>query len=155
MVDIPDMGKSQVAAQAKGPPAEHVRRVFERYVELFSAGEADAIAALFAEDAVVRDPVTAPAATGRENIRDWFQSAFDSVRGSMHMELEGAVRIAGHFAAAAMVVRAPDHGDGFLVETLDVMRFNADGLIATMDAYFGETNYHALPGGQGQSGAGG
>ena len=91
MVDIPDMGKEQMAAQEGAPSADHVRSVFERYAELFSAGEADAIAALYTADAVVRDPVTSPPVEGRQAIRDWYQSAFDAMPGGMRMELEGAV----------------------------------------------------------------
>ena len=37
--------------------AEHVRNVFQRYCELVTAGDFDAIASLYAEDATVEDPV--------------------------------------------------------------------------------------------------
>ncbi|OCC24474.1 hypothetical protein MB02_06850 [Croceicoccus estronivorus] len=119
-----------------------MRRVFERYAALFTVGDTDGIAALYAEDAVVRDPVTSPAVEGRENIRAWYQSAFDSMGGGMEMKLEGAVRIAGHLAAGALIVRTHNHETVMRVETLDVMEFGDDGLIRRMDAYFGPSNYH-------------
>ena len=143
MVDIPEMGKAQMASQAGGPSAEHIRGVFEDYCRLFSTGQTDAIAALYAEDAVVRDPVTSPPVVGRDAISAWYQSAFDAMESDMLMELDGGVRIAGHLAAAAMIVRYTNNGVPFRVETLDVMQFNAEGLITAMDAYFGPSNYHA------------
>lgn len=141
MVEIPEMGKAQMAGQAEGPSADHIRDVFERYVALFSAGDADAVAELYAEDAVLRDPVTSPPVQGRAAIRAWYQAAFDAMAEGMRLELEGSVRIAGPLGAAAMMVHAVNNGVPFRVETLDVMRFNPDGLIAAMDAYFGESNY--------------
>ena len=141
MVEIPESAKAQLKDQAGGLSAEHIRDVFERYTALFSAADADGVAALYAEDAVLRDPVTSPPVQGRQNIRNWYQAAFDGMEAGMVLELEGAVRIAGNLGAAAMLVRTANNGQPLLVETLDVMRFDDDGLIAAMDAYFGPSNY--------------
>lgn len=142
MPELPEMAKGQLAGQAGALPAEHIRDVFVRYTELFSDCDADGVAALYAEDAVLRDPVTGPAVQGRQAIRDWYQMAFDAMDCPMDMRLEGAVRVAGNLAAAALVVRTHSNGQPLRVDTLDVMQFNDDGLIAAMDAYFGPSNYH-------------
>ncbi len=143
MVEIPESAKVHLDEQAGGPSAEHIRHVFERYAALFSVGDVDGVAALYAPDAVLRDPVTSPPVHGREAIRDWYRATFDAMGVAMTMELEGSVRIAGHLAAAAILVHTENDGQPLVVETLDVMRFSEDGLIAAMDAYFGPSNYRA------------
>lgn len=142
MAELPEMAKAQLAGQTGSLSADYIRDVFVRYTELFSDCDSAGVADLYAEDAVLRDPVTAPAVRGRQAIREWYQAAFDAMDGPMDMRLEGAVRIAGNLAAAAMVVRARSKGQALRVDTLDVMQFNDDGLIAAMDAYFGPSNYH-------------
>lgn len=140
MVEIPESAQAQFEEQ-EGPSAEHIAAVFRSYAERFSAADADGVAALYAEDAVLRDPVTSPPVHGRQAIRAWYQAAFDAM--PMRMELEGAVRIAGNHAAAAMIVHTENQGQPLLVDTLDVMRFDNAGLIMAMDAYFGPSNYRA------------
>lgn len=141
-IALPELAQAQLKEQSGGPSADHIRSVFERYAALFSAADADAVAALYAPDAVVRDPITAPPVQGREAIRAWYQSAFDAIPGGMAMALEGAVRIAGPYGAAAFTVRFANGGQAMMTETLDVMRFDESGLIASMDAYFGPANFH-------------
>jgi steroid delta-isomerase len=117
--------------------AEHVRHVFERYCELVSAGDFDAIANLYTEDAIVEDPVGSPPHRGRSAIREFYRASAGAVR----LELEGRVRSAGNEGAAAMVAR-PVADPSMRVETLDVMVFRDDGLIASMRAYWsGDTVY--------------
>jgi steroid delta-isomerase len=143
VLELPEITKSMLAGAEGGPSPEHIAAVFQHYAELFTAGDADAIVALYAPDAVVRDPVTGPRVQGREAIRAWYQGAFDAM-GRMEMALEGAVRVAGRHGAAAMVVHATNNGLRFRSDTLDVMVFDDDGLITSMDAYWGPTNLHAL-----------
>ena len=126
-----------------GPAPEHISAVFQRYAERFTAGDAAGITALYGPDAVVRDPVTGPPVRGSEAIRAWYQHAFDTA-GRMVMELEGEVRVAGRHGAAAFVVRVEDQAQPFRSNTLDVMVFDDNGLITSMDAYWGPTNIHRL-----------
>lgn len=115
------------------PDPDHIRSVFERYVALMTKGDTDGIVALYAEDAVVEDPVGNPPHEGREAIR-----AFYAKSGAIPMELEGSVRIAGREGACAMIAR-PGGGD-VRIETLDTMAFGDDGLVVHMRAYWGPTN---------------
>lgn len=142
--DLPNATQAILIDQdMSGPTPEHIAAVFKRYAQLFTAADAAGITALYAADAVVRDPVTGPGVRGSKEIRDWYQRAFD-VTGRMIMELEGEVRVAGRHGAAAFVVRAVDQSVPFRSDTLDVMVFNDDGLIVSMDAYWGPTNIHQL-----------
>jgi steroid delta-isomerase len=126
------------------PDPEHIVRVFEAYTEALTRGDADAAVALFAPDAVVRDPVDGPALVGIANIREFFAGGKGVLQ---HFEVTGAVRIAadGRHAAAPMRARL-DFGSGpKLLDTLDVMTFDDDGRVVSMDAYYGPTNFADAP----------
>lgn len=111
--------------------AAHIRKVFQQYCELLSAGDSDAIAALYAVDATVEDPIGSPIHDGREAIRAFYAAG----AGITDLELEGPVRVAGREGAAAMIAR-PKGADGVHIETLDTMVFDDDGLITAMRAYW-------------------
>jgi len=117
--------------------AEHVRRVFERYCELVTAGDVDAIARLYAEDATVEDPVGSTPHRGRDAIREFYRASAGSVR----LALEGRVRTAGNEGAAAMIAR-PAADPSLRVETLDVMTFRDDGLVTSMRAWWSADTIH-------------
>jgi steroid delta-isomerase len=111
--------------------AAHIREVFRKYCELLSAGDSDAIAALYAADATVEDPIGSPVHRGRDAIRAFYAAS----AGITDLELEGPVRVAGCEGAAAMIAR-PKGADGVHIETLDTMVFGDDGLITSMRAYW-------------------
>jgi steroid delta-isomerase len=113
--------------------AKHIRAVFEQYCANFTAGDFEATATLFAEDATVEDPIGSPVHRGRDAIRDFYKAGV----GMADLELEGAVRVAGHEAAAAMLAR-PRGAKGVVIQTLDVMTFDDEGLITSMRAYWSD-----------------
>lgn len=58
------------------PLASHqIRQLVERYYEAVRSLDAEQYAANFAEDGTLEDPVGAPAAAGRANVRDRYQPA--------------------------------------------------------------------------------
>lgn len=111
--------------------AEHMRDVLRRYAEGLTRGDCDAIMALYADDATVEDPVGSEPRRGREQIEDLYRNAAGKVR----LELDGRVRVATNAAAAPMLGR-PTGMPGMVVEIVDVMTFNDDGLITSMKAYW-------------------
>ncbi len=111
--------------------AEHMRDVLRRYVDLMTTGDCDGIVALYADDAVVEDPVGSVPRRGREAIFELYRSAAGQVR----LELDGRVRVATNTAAAPMLGRATGM-PGMVIEIVDVMTFNDDGLITSMRAYW-------------------
>ena len=124
------------------PDASDIERVFEKYAAAWSSHDLDAVAALFAPDGVVHDPVDGPGVEGREKIRAFFEEfGGPAVKG---MKLAGPVHISGDCRHAATRVNAEaDLGEGPVrVEALDVFTFDDDGLITTMNAYWGPTNFH-------------
>jgi steroid Delta-isomerase len=111
--------------------AEHMRRVLQCYVDAMTRGDCDAIMALYADDATVEDPVGSDPRRGRAAIADLYRNAAGTVR----LELDGRVRVAANCAAAPMLGR-PTGLEGMVVEIVDVMTFNDEGLITSMRAYW-------------------
>lgn len=141
---LPNVTQDMVDAQdLSGPTPNHVRSTFHRYAKLFTAADAKAIANLYSPDAIVRDPVTAPAVTGRQDIEKWYQACFDAA-GPMDMTVAEDVRVAGRYGAASFTVFAGAETTAFRSDTLDVMVFDDEGLITSMTAYWGPTNIHML-----------
>lgn len=117
--------------------ADHIRGVFQRYCDLLTRGDFDAVALLYAENATVEDPVGSEPRRGRAAIREFYRASAGKVR----LELEGRVRVAGREGAAAMIAR-PTGAAGTIIETLDVMTFDEAGRITSMRAYWSpETIY--------------
>ncbi|MCB9726016.1 MAG: nuclear transport factor 2 family protein [Spirochaetaceae bacterium] len=108
---------------------DHIRQTIERYVAFMNAGDADSIAALYAEDATLEDPIGTDPIRGREKIRAFYAAAAGAVR----LELTGNPRVAAGEAAFPMRANlGPDHA----IEIIDVMAFDDDGLIRGMRAFW-------------------
>jgi steroid delta-isomerase len=120
---------------------QHIRAIFTAYTDCHSAGDVDGIVALFALDAVIRDPANGPEQRGRAALHSFFTAGIAASGGPVDMKLEGAVRIAGNQGAAALVVRTISGSPVYRVETLDVMTFGPDGLITEMVAYWGPESF--------------
>lgn len=116
---------------------QHIRDVLQRYVDLMTSGDWEAIVALYAEDAIIEDPVGSEPRRGREQITELYRGA----AGRLRLELEGRVRVVGNAAAAAMIAR-PAGMEGMVVDTVDVMTFNDEGLITSMRAYWSPDTIH-------------
>ena len=111
--------------------AEHMRNVLQRYVDGVTRGDCDGIMALYADDATVEDPVGSEPRRGHAAIAELYRNAAGKVR----LELDGRVRVAANCAAAPMIGR-PTGMQGMVVEIVDVMTFNDDGLITSMRAFW-------------------
>jgi steroid delta-isomerase len=118
-------------ADSNAISAEHIQRVFQRYVDLVTDGDIDGIVELYAADATIEDPIGSPVHRGRDAIRAFYEAS----RGSVRMALEGRVRTAGNEGAAAMTAQ-PTGGSSIVIETLDTMAFDGDGRITSMRAYW-------------------
>ena len=113
---------------------ERVREVVERYVELVASGSADNIVALYAEDAVVEDPVGSEPRVGHAAIRE-FYSTLDGLDRRTRLL---AVRIAGVEAAFHFEVATLADGATYTLAPVDVMAFDDDGRITSMRAYWAD-----------------
>ncbi len=119
--------------------AEHIRAVLQRYCALMTSGESEAIVAMYTEDATVEDPVGSTPRSGKEEIRELYKNA----AGRLRLELEGNVRVVGNIGAAAMLAY-PAGMEGMVVDTIDIMTFNDEGLITSMRAYWSPDTIHPV-----------
>lgn len=120
---------------------QHIAATLQAYVDNITAGDLEGVLDLFADDAVVEDPIGSEPVVGRENLREFYTMACDSVA---KMVLEGNVRARENWGACSMLAYPKGMEDSLVIETLDVMTFNDDGKISSMKAYWGDANMRAL-----------
>ena len=117
------------------PTKEEIIATVKNYAASHSAGDIDAIAALFAPDAVVADPVHEPAHVGRDAIRTFFAGTHEMVD-SMVLEVTGPIRSVARYAAVPLRAVSTIGGAKVAVDIVDVFTFEENGLIGDMKAYW-------------------
>lgn len=105
------------------------------YTAAHSAGDIDAIAALFSADAVVADPVDQPAHRGRDAVRAFFAGAHELAE-SMDLHATGPMRAVGSWVAVPLEAITTIGDMRLKIDIIDVFTFDDDGLIADMKAYW-------------------
>ena len=111
---------------------EAITKAVNRYLETVSQGRPDDIAALYAEDATVEDPVGSEVHIGRQAIRGFYTSV-ENVKSKTEVV---TLRALGNEAAFfwRLII------GGMTIEIISVMTFDQDGKIASMKAYWGPDN---------------
>ena len=102
-----------------------------RYVDAFAEASLDIIREIYADNAVVEDPVGTDPHMGIEAVLAFYEGALSS---GAKLELTGPVRCAGSSAAFPFRVVMP----GMTVSIIDVFDFDEDtGKVVSMKAYWG------------------
>lgn len=115
------------------PSPDHIRSVYSRYVDLVSVGDSVAVAALYAKDAILEDPIGAPLQRGREAIQKFYAAS----AGAVKLTLSGPVRVCGREAAGPMLATLQGaDGRRAYIDIIDVMTFDEEGLITSMRAFW-------------------
>ncbi|MFM6950651.1 MAG: nuclear transport factor 2 family protein [Chakrabartia sp.] len=109
------------------------------YVAAFAKGDPEMAAGIFADDAIVEDPIGSEPRVGKEAIRAFY---VQSMATGATLHLTGPIRIAAAHAAFAMQVRLHWDGKDMAIDVIDTFAFNTDGKVARMQAYFGPGNMH-------------
>jgi steroid delta-isomerase len=112
--------------------AKLIREVYERYPELLNNGDVDGTLELYAEDAVVEDPVGSERRVGKDAIREFYQAS----AGTVVLKVSGPVRIAGNEAATPMVIRFGPEGQQKALDVISNMSFDDEGRIKSMKAWW-------------------
>jgi steroid delta-isomerase len=123
------------------PDNQVIVAAMQAYVDNITESNLEGIIDLFAEDAVVEDPIGSDPVRGHEALRVFYQAACDGVG---KMVLEGNVRVRDNWGACAMLAYPKGAEDSLTMETLDVMEFNEQGKIVAMTAYWGDGNLRSL-----------
>lgn len=111
------------------------------YVAAFEAGSADQVAALYAQDATVEDPIGSPIHKGREAVRAFYA---ESMKTGAKLKLEGPVRIAGDYAVFPFSVNLNFDGGTKRIDVIDTFRFNEANEVVEMRAFWGPNNMHGF-----------
>lgn len=109
----------------------------QTYVNGFAAGNADIISAMFADDATLEDPVGADMIVGRQAIHEFYVGA---VTTGAKLKMLGEPRCAADFVAFPFSVAFNLEGQASVIEVIDTFKFNADGKVIEMKAYWGPGN---------------
>ncbi len=123
------------------PDPVKMEAAVHEYVAAFDAGSSDRVAALFAPDANVEDPIGSQAHNGHDAILGFYTA---SMQTGAKLKLDGPVRIAGPYAAFAFSVLLNLGGKDMHVDVIDTFKFNDDNKVIEMRAYFGPTNMHGF-----------
>lgn len=116
-----------------------MKAALQRYIDGFKAGDADAIIALFADNATIEDPVGGgKVVEGIAAITDFYRQGVTYVT---QMTLSAPIR-ASHTNAAAMAFDFEMSIEGRTIQTsaIDVMEFNDAGEVERMRAYWGPSD---------------
>jgi len=119
------------------PDPEKMTAAVHAYLAAFDAGDADAVVALYAEDCTVEDPIGSAIHQGRAAVRAFYA---DSMKTGAKLKLEGPVRIAADYAAFAFSANLHFDGAARRIDVIDTFKFNAEGLVSEMRAFWGPTN---------------
>ncbi|ONM46664.1 nuclear transport factor 2 family protein [Nocardia donostiensis] len=114
------------------PAAEQIRAAVLRYLDTVATGTSADIAALYAEDATLEDPVGTPPHAGRAAIEEFYRP-LDAVRTTTELL---TVRIAGNSAAFGFRVVTETGEQTVTVSPIDVMTFDEQAQITSMRAFW-------------------
>ncbi|MEH6590144.1 MAG: nuclear transport factor 2 family protein [Halioglobus sp.] len=101
-----------------------------KYVEAFEKSDMDLIRDIYAEDAVVEDPVGTDKHIGKAAVCAFYETALSS---GAKLALTGNPRCAGNSVAFPFQVQMP----GLAIEIIDVFEFDDAGKVNSMKAYWG------------------
>lgn len=113
-----------------------MRAAMQAYIDLFNAGDGAGIAALFADDARIEDPVGGgKVIEGRAAVDAFYAKAVDFVE---RLELAAPIRASySNAGAMAFDIYMNINGTQRFTRAIDVMTFNPAGKIIDMKAYHG------------------
>ncbi|MFL6087673.1 MAG: nuclear transport factor 2 family protein [Mycobacterium sp.] len=120
--------------------AEQITQTVTRYLDFVSKGQPDEIAALYADDATVEDPVGGEVHIGGQAIRG-FYGTLENVKAQTEVL---TLRALGNEAAFHWTLSIDFGGNGMRIDIISVMTFDDDGKIASMKAYWTQDNVTQL-----------
>lgn len=119
------------------PTPEQMEAAVHTYVEAFAKGDPAMAAGIFADDAVIEDPIGTAPKVGKAAILEFY---VQSMATGATLHLQGPVRVATAHAAFAMQVRLHWNGQDMAIDVIDTFAFDEAGKVKEMKAYFGPGN---------------
>ena len=115
-------------------------KAVETYISSFSKPDVEAIVGLYADNATIEDPVGTPLKEGIEAVREFYTGA---VANGAQLELTGTPRCTGDFVAFPFKAKINMNGTDSHIEIIDTFRFDEEGKVVEMKAYWGPENLKA------------
>lgn len=121
--------------EADCPTQDRMKRTLQAYVDLINAGDAAGVTALFAPGAVIEDPIGSEPRSG-EAIAAWFA---DTVAfGTRITQVAPSRGSHGNEALLVFDVEfTPPGGERLRIRSADACRFDAEGRITSLRAFWG------------------
>lgn len=107
--------------------------VVNKYVKAFETKDMNLIREIFADNAVVEDPVGSDPHRGIEEICGFYEQGFSM---DAKLKLTGSPRCAGNSVAFAFSVFV----GAMTIDPIDVFEFNNSGKVVSMKAFWGPEN---------------
>jgi len=117
--------------------ADETKQFVDSYIRAFNDRDLEAVAAMYAEDATLEDPVGSSVHEGKAAIRAFYAQYRDQ---PSFLQLTGDLRYAGDAVAFSFFCFLGSGKEPMIVQITDTFRFDADGRIKEMRAFWGETN---------------
>lgn len=119
-----------------------MKQAMQAYIDTFNRADAEGIAALYAEDATVEDPVGSPLKKGRAAIAEFYRM---SVKTGARLALAAPIRGShGNAAAMAFDVQLNMPEGRAVIRVIDVMTFDEAGHFTSMRAFWGRGDMQLL-----------
>jgi steroid delta-isomerase len=115
-----------------------LRNLIDRYAAAVSARDIDAVLALFAEDAVQRDPSTAPPNVGHEAIGTFLRNGVGASEATLFEAL--SVHTSGDDVAIDFRVTVTLESGTMVIEGIEVFTVGDDGRITEVTAYWDDAD---------------
>ncbi len=116
---------------------EKITAAVNTYISAFGKGDLEAIMGIYADDCTVEDPVGTDPHVGNDAVRAFYQGA---VGMNVTLQLESEIRISGNEAAFAFKGEFETPDGKITFRPIDVMKFNDDGKVVSMRAFWGPSN---------------
>ncbi|MEO6467691.1 MAG: nuclear transport factor 2 family protein [Acidimicrobiia bacterium] len=113
---------------------EQIQATIDGYIDAYVQNNKAAFLALWAPDGVLEDPVGTPAHVGKDALGAFWDGARE-LADRIILKLDRAV-IAGGEAAVTIEINAHMGEGGLAMPAVDIMRFNDDGLLTSVRAYW-------------------
>jgi len=117
---------------------QQMKEAMQAYIDCFNRTDPEAIAALYADDATVEDPVGSPLKNGKSEVAAFYKMA---VATGAKLKLAAPIRAShGNSAAMAFDVQLNMPTGEAIIQVIDVMTFNDAGKFTSMRAFWGKSD---------------
>ena len=129
--------KAQTVTHNDEKKNHHYINAVDSYIRSLNEKDLEGILTLFADNATVEDPVGSKIVSGKEALRQFYSGA---VTIDLLLTRTGPVRIAGVEVAFPFQLQMDVEGTTMITDIIDVFRFDEEGKIISMRAFWGEIN---------------